>query len=50
MKYFIENLKRNNMVSLIGYTIGTCLVCCIILGYLLNTDISQAPIYIYSQF
>ncbi len=50
MKHFIENLKRNNTIQLIGYVIGTCIICCVILGYLLNIDISQAPTYIYSQF
>lgn len=50
MKRFIGNLKKNNIVRLIGYAVGTCVVCCVILGYLLSADISQAPTYIYSQF
>lgn len=50
MKYFIENLKRNKIIQMIKYSLGTLLICIIILLYLLNTDISQAPTYIYSQF
>lgn len=50
MRRFIENLRRNEKVQIIGYVAGTFLICVIIMAYLLNSDISQAPVYIYSQF
>lgn len=50
MKRFIENLKSKENIQVIGYVLGTCVICSIILFYLLKVDISQAPTYIYSQF
>lgn len=44
------SLKNNETVQMAGYLLGSCVMCLVILWYLLNADISQAPVYIYSQF
>lgn len=50
MKDFIKNLRNNNTLCLVLYAVDVCVTCLLIFYYMLTADISQAPIFIYSQF
>lgn len=50
MKRFIMNLRQNKTARLVGWALGTFLVCMLLLLYFLQADISQAPEFVYSQF
>lgn len=50
MKRFIENLQKSDLWGAVKTIILVFVCCTATFLYLLHSDISQAPTFIYSQF
>lgn len=50
MKNYITGLWKSKNADIIKYTIGTALIISTLFIFLVHHDISNAPVYIYSQF